>query len=69
MLILDISDTSIADSIPDWFWSTFSKTEYLILSRNQIDYRYTTGGEVGKNGSKSNGFQYEPFGRWPVKVF
>jgi hypothetical protein len=36
MLILDISNTSIADSIPVWFWSTFSKTDYLILSRNQI---------------------------------
>lgn len=34
--ILDISNTSIAGPIPQWFWTTFSGTQFLVLSRNQI---------------------------------
>ncbi|EAZ03797.1 hypothetical protein OsI_25926 [Oryza sativa Indica Group] len=34
--MMDISNTSIADSIPDWFWTTFSNTRYFVLSGNQI---------------------------------
>ncbi|TVU34454.1 hypothetical protein EJB05_16287, partial [Eragrostis curvula] len=34
--ILDISNTSISGPIPQWFWITFSETQFLVLSRNQI---------------------------------
>ncbi|OEL30416.1 LRR receptor-like serine/threonine-protein kinase FLS2 [Dichanthelium oligosanthes] len=34
--VLDISNTSIADPIPHWFWITFSRAGHLVLSRNQI---------------------------------
>ncbi|TVU34453.1 hypothetical protein EJB05_16286, partial [Eragrostis curvula] len=34
--ILDISNTRIAAPIPQWFWITFSQTQHLVLSRNQI---------------------------------
>uniref|UniRef100_A0A0E0LKC6 non-specific serine/threonine protein kinase n=1 Tax=Oryza punctata TaxID=4537 RepID=A0A0E0LKC6_ORYPU len=34
--MMDILNTSIADSIPDWFWTTFSNTEYFVLSGNKI---------------------------------
>ncbi|RCV26070.1 hypothetical protein SETIT_5G215900v2, partial [Setaria italica] len=34
--VLDISNTSIAGLIPHWFWTTFSRTQYLVLSQNQM---------------------------------
>ncbi|TVU34443.1 hypothetical protein EJB05_16275, partial [Eragrostis curvula] len=34
--VLDISNTSISGPIPHWFWITFSETQFLVLSRNQI---------------------------------
>ncbi|XP_052140620.1 receptor-like protein EIX2 [Oryza glaberrima] len=34
--VLDISNTGITDSLPHWFWITFSKTQHLVLSNNQI---------------------------------
>ncbi|TVU34445.1 hypothetical protein EJB05_16277, partial [Eragrostis curvula] len=34
--ILDISNTRISAPIPQWFWITFSQTQHLVLSRNQI---------------------------------
>ncbi|KAL6885640.1 hypothetical protein ACP4OV_010419 [Aristida adscensionis] len=36
---LDISRTKLEDSLPDWFWSTFSKAMYIDISRNQISGR------------------------------
>uniref|UniRef100_A0A0E0JKW2 non-specific serine/threonine protein kinase n=1 Tax=Oryza punctata TaxID=4537 RepID=A0A0E0JKW2_ORYPU len=33
---LDISDAGIADNLPDWFWTVFSKVPYLNISCNQI---------------------------------
>ncbi|XP_014501976.1 probable leucine-rich repeat receptor-like protein kinase At1g35710 [Vigna radiata var. radiata] len=33
---LDLSNTGILDSIPYWFWETFSQTSFLNLSRNYI---------------------------------
>ncbi|KAF8696812.1 hypothetical protein HU200_036450 [Digitaria exilis] len=37
--VLDISNTSIAGAIPNWFWITFSRAGHLVLSRNQISGR------------------------------
>uniref|UniRef100_A0A0E0FP81 non-specific serine/threonine protein kinase n=1 Tax=Oryza nivara TaxID=4536 RepID=A0A0E0FP81_ORYNI len=34
--VLDISNTGITGSLPHWFWITFSKTQHLVLSNNQI---------------------------------
>ncbi|XP_066354784.1 receptor-like protein EIX2 [Miscanthus floridulus] len=36
MHVLGISNTSIVGPIPPWFWVTFSGTQHLVLSRNQI---------------------------------
>lgn len=36
MVDLDVANTGIADTIPSWFWSTFSHLEYLNISHNQI---------------------------------
>ncbi|CAM0149275.1 unnamed protein product [Urochloa decumbens] len=36
IITLDISNTSIADSIPEWFWTTFSRTRNLVLATNKI---------------------------------
>ncbi|KAJ4821129.1 Receptor-like protein 12 [Rhynchospora pubera] len=36
ILFLDISNTSIADEVPVWFWRVFSKTYYLDLSKNNL---------------------------------
>jgi Leucine-rich repeat (LRR) protein len=33
---LDISNTTLMDTIPDWFWSAFSRVIYLDISHNQI---------------------------------
>ncbi|XP_027357264.1 receptor-like protein EIX1 [Abrus precatorius] len=33
---LEISNTGISDSIPTWFWETFSQDSYLNLSHNSI---------------------------------
>ncbi|XP_051228235.1 receptor-like protein EIX1 [Lolium perenne] len=33
---LDISNTTIEDKFPDWFWDTFSQATYLDISNNQI---------------------------------
>lgn len=33
---LNISNTTIEDKFPDWFWYTFSKAEFLDISNNQI---------------------------------
>ncbi|CAL4903267.1 unnamed protein product [Urochloa decumbens] len=34
--LLEISDTGLSGTIPDWFWSTFSNATHLDLSYNQI---------------------------------
>jgi Leucine-rich repeat (LRR) protein len=34
--LLDISNTSIAGSIPFWFWITFSRTRNMVLSSNHL---------------------------------
>ncbi|XBI83088.1 hypothetical protein VPH35_091639 [Triticum aestivum] len=36
---LDISDASIVDHLPDWFWTVFSNVQYLNISCNQISGR------------------------------
>ncbi|CAM0948550.1 unnamed protein product [Alopecurus aequalis] len=36
---LDISGASIADRLPEWFWSVFSQVQYLDMSSNQISGR------------------------------
>ena len=36
---LDISDAGTVDDLPDWFWSVFSKVQYLNISFNQISGR------------------------------
>lgn len=33
---LDIANTSIKDTFPEWFWTTVSKATYLDISNNQI---------------------------------
>ncbi|KAJ9540184.1 hypothetical protein OSB04_026690 [Centaurea solstitialis] len=33
---LDIADANILDRMPDWFWTTFSRIEFLNLSHNSI---------------------------------
>ncbi|KOM30210.1 hypothetical protein LR48_Vigan1035s000300 [Vigna angularis] len=40
---LDMSNTGILDSIPYWFWETFSQASFLNFSHNHIH------GELGKN--------------------
>ncbi|KAE8804463.1 Leucine-rich repeat receptor protein kinase EXS [Hordeum vulgare] len=36
---LDISDASIVDDLPDWFWTVFSNVQYLNISCNHISGR------------------------------
>ncbi|CAJ1952772.1 unnamed protein product [Sphenostylis stenocarpa] len=36
LLSISMSNTGISDSIPSWFWKTFSQAEYLNLSYNHI---------------------------------
>ncbi|KAJ4797330.1 receptor like protein 53 [Rhynchospora pubera] len=36
ILVLDISNTNIADELPVWFWHVFSKANYLDLSKNHL---------------------------------
>ncbi|KAJ4742233.1 LRR receptor-like serine/threonine-protein kinase GSO2 [Rhynchospora pubera] len=36
ILYLDISNTSITDEVPVWFWHVFSETNYLDLSKNNL---------------------------------
>uniref|UniRef100_A0A0E0F6L1 Uncharacterized protein n=1 Tax=Oryza meridionalis TaxID=40149 RepID=A0A0E0F6L1_9ORYZ len=39
---LDIANTSIKDTLPDWFWTTVSKAIYLDMSNNQISGKLPT---------------------------
>ncbi|KAM0867268.1 hypothetical protein ACQ4PT_042112 [Festuca glaucescens] len=36
IMFLDISNTGLLGRIPDWFWTTFSKAEYLDISLNKL---------------------------------
>ncbi|KAJ4749754.1 LRR receptor-like serine/threonine-protein kinase GSO2 [Rhynchospora pubera] len=36
ILVLDMSNTNIADEVPVWFWRVFSKTIHLDLSKNNL---------------------------------